>query len=70
MQNIPKVGEYYKKSDKTYLIIRSYEPDEYDIKYYNAKRRYMIYAGNETWGYQFYKRCYSLSEARKAVLEY
>lgn len=70
MANIPKVNEYYKKSDTTYLIIRSFKPDKYDIIYFKAKRKYHIYEGNEVWGYRFYKRYYKLSDARKAVLAY
>ena len=40
MANIPKVNEYYKKSDTTKLIIRSFKPDKYDIMYFQAKRKY------------------------------
>ena len=70
MANIPKIDEYYKKNDTTYLIIRSYKPDKYDIENFQAKRKYHIYIGNDIWGYRFYGRYYKLSDARQAVLDY
>ena len=70
MSKAPKIDVYYRKDDHNYIVIRSFKADKYDREYYNAKRKYILYTGNEIWGFTFYTRRYSLSEARKAVRNY
>jgi len=62
------IGKYYAKDDTTLFVISSYKANPEEIKRYGTKRIYIVHFGNDTAGYYFRGRFFSLKEARKAMM--